>query len=449
MERIKGEKLKNIFLKYTIKIVLISILIVLLNLSLITMTIKFGLVYPANEEEANISENIDELKKEDSKPEKILKFPAVYGVFTKDGKYEEGNLENEKLVYETYTEGENAIGQGKYIKAIERGDSLLILVYSFKAKYKNEVLQRYLPNIEALGIILMVVEILLCIYILAYRNSKKISRNFQQTEEIIKNLNIDNLNFSLEESEIYEVNELLKGISYMQENLKNSLKQQWEKEEENKVKMQALMHDIKTPLTVIKGETELLLEEEGENKEDIAYIYENTLKIQKYLEELKNITDENIVDDFKEFDLMEFFNKYFLEIKKLSKYYNKKLIIENDLNGKKYLNYSEERLKRALNNVVVNALERAENTVVLKLNAEGKLIFTILDDGKGFSEEALVRGKEIFYTEDKGRNKNTNSHSGIGLYYSNKVLKEISGEIIIGNNRNKGAIVNIIIPLNA
>lgn len=71
-----------------------------------------------------------------------------------------------------------------------------------------------------------------------------------------------NLDFEINYSGVREIDECLVALDDMRYALKTSLQKQWETEQEKNRQMSALAHDIKTPLTVVRGNSELLLETE-------------------------------------------------------------------------------------------------------------------------------------------------------------------------------------------
>ena len=73
------------------------------------------------------------------------------------------------------------------------------------------------------------------------------------------------------------------------------------------------------------------------------------------------------------------------------------------------------------------------------------LLFTVIDTGSGFSQEALIHGTEQFYMDDSSRTSKT--HFGIGLYAANSIVQKHGGQLSLSNSiETGGAKVTIKIP---
>lgn len=114
--------------------------------------------------------------------------------------------------------------------------------------------------------------------------------------ELLKNttekIEQQDLDFVVESSKIYEINNILFSMDKMKLALKNSLEKQWMLEENRKEQISALAHDIKTPLTIIHGNTDLLIEinENPELLEYMEYISKGVTQIEKYINTLIDIS---------------------------------------------------------------------------------------------------------------------------------------------------------------
>lgn len=89
-----------------------------------------------------------------------------------------------------------------------------------------------------------------------------------------------------------EIDDCLSSIDEMRNALKDSLEKQWRAEQEKNRQMSALAHDIKTPLTVVRGNAELLSETKltEEQKSYIEYIANSALQMQNYVQTLIEVT---------------------------------------------------------------------------------------------------------------------------------------------------------------
>ena len=97
---------------------------------------------------------------------------------------------------------------------------------------------------------------------------------------------------------VKEIDDCLLSMDEMRSALKDSLNRQWKTEQDKNNQMSALAHDIKTPLTVVRGNAELLLETAltEEQRNYTNYITGSALQIQNYVQTLIEVTKS--VEDY-------------------------------------------------------------------------------------------------------------------------------------------------------
>lgn len=206
--------------------------------------------------------------------------------------------------------------------------------------------------------------------------------------------------------------------------------------------MSALSHDIKTPLTVVRGNAELLSETKltKEQKNMIDSIISNTARIQNYVQKLIDITksadgDWGTPEEVNTKDLL-------LEIRKqaseLAEVYRLK-IDWNEQWHSQTVTVMYDQVIRAVINIIQNAAEHTKNDGTITVHAEETnktLSFTVEDDGSGFTREALTHGTEPFFMDDAGRT--GEAHYGIGLYFAKTIAGQHGGRIVLTNSEKTG-----------
>ncbi|KAB1439842.1 ATP-binding protein [Candidatus Galacturonibacter soehngenii] len=124
-------------------------------------------------------------------------------------------------------------------------------------------------------------------------------------------------------------------------------------------------------------------------------------------------------------------------------------LVWNECYQSKWIQVDDSLLERAINNVVANAVEHTLQDGVITIEIEeekGYLIFSICDNGEGFTQEALKHATEQFYMGDRSRN--VKSHYGMGLYIADSVAKQHGGYLILENDADShGAKVIFHIPI--
>ena len=239
---------------------------------------------------------------------------------------------------------------------------------------------------------------------------------------------------------------MMSSLSGMKEALKDSLTRQWDAQQQKKEQLAALTHDIKTPLTVIKGNAELLAETDlsAENRECTDAILANVGSMEQYLEHMRQLLygrdraeETEVVTCAR---LKEQFKEAAMQIAAAEKV--PVVFQEDSLCGNVCCKPGP--VGRAWKNVVSNAVEHTDRArgIVVRLQMEvyeGQeyLTATVRDFGKGFSEQDLIYADQEFYSGDASRHDRT--HQGLGLAIAKKFLKEQGGMLCFYNHAESGA----------
>ena len=214
-------------------------------------------------------------------------------------------------------------------------------------------------------------------------------------------------------------------------------------------------HELKTPLTNIKGYT-IALEESIENKD------ENVKNFFKIINSNINKID-NLIYDFLNYSKYEGFKILNLSYIKAEELINETLfgltLLINNKNAKiqsnfmlfdenNYIYIDVEKIKLVMKNLIENALiyssKKPEINIEI-LEDENSYVFKISDNGLGIPEEERDKIFEKFYRVDKSRPMNF-SGSGLGLSIVKEIVHNYNGEIKITSESGSGSIFYIIIP---
>ena len=410
------------------------------------MLINIGAIYPANYAEYMISEVFEQIETSSEVTADLIPDICRYVVFSEDGTVLAGNLyENDvetarkALSYDNYSDGQ-------FYKVIPRTDGYVVLQYRLKPQYKSMWMNEHLPNPE----ILMTLFVFICcvgiMQIFAKRFGYRIRKKMAPMREALEQIGDRNLDFKVNYSGIREIDECLVALDDMRYALKTSLEKQWETEQEKSRQMSALAHDIKTPLTVVRGNSELLLETEltDEQKNYADYISGSALQIQNYVQTLIEVTKSQ--EGINQAPVRVQLSDILADIKKqtmgLSEVYqfniNWKKELKDD-SAEVVISVVYDHVVRAVMNVVRNAAEHTPKGGVINLSVTyngGELVFTVEDSGSGFTTEALAHGTEQFFMDDSSRT--GGSHYGIGLFFAKKVADEHGGRIVLANSKENG-----------
>lgn len=235
--------------------------------------------------------------------------------------------------------------------------------------------------------------------------------------------------------------------------LKDSLEKQWMLEENRKEQISALAHDIKTPLTIIHGNTDLLIEinENPELLEYMEYISKGVTQIEKYINTLIDIskTENGYILNKEAISMSEFIKDVLVQIEALASTKNLDVKFYKQDNLPKNITIDRELLFRAIMNIISNAIDYSpsQSKLYISVSVRNKYLkFVVTDCGSGFSKADLSKATEQFYTGDLSRN--SKSHYGMGLYIVNNIVQKHNGILYIENSvKTGGAMVTIEIPI--
>jgi len=275
--------------------------------------------------------------------------------------------------------------------------------------------------------------------------------HFETLNVITRYIKEQNLQFTPEFTHIKEFDDVIDSLIEMRDALRSSLEAQWRLEKNKKEQIGALAHDIKIPITIIKGNAELLslsIQNE-EQAEYTKYILGAGNQIEQYISQLIYLskTEESLTIHLEK----AFIDKLTETLQKdISAYKgNKKITISfKKENLKKEAEIDWQLLHRALLNILTNAVDYTPEDGTVSVHAEcdsDTLYFFVKDTGNGFSESGLKKATELFYMDDKARQ--SKGHYGMGLTFAKNAVNLHNGELTLGNTIEGGGEVRVKIPL--
>ena len=340
--------------------------------------------------------------------------------------------------------------QKRYL-LVTRENEYIVLQYYIGAQYTNEWMNKYLPSPDMLLIVLIAAGgIFVCLF-LTTRFAKKLRLQlvplFEATSEVAK----QNLDFEVGHSNIKEFEDVLISFSHMKESLKDSLEQQWKAEQMQKEQIAALAHDLKTPLTVIQGNADLISETELDEEQRLyaEYISSSSEQMQLYIRTLIDISRAatGYQLHMEDIDLPAYVEQLREQIDALCQ--TKKIGLQVEIEHlPAVLSVDKLLLERAIMNVVNNALDYSpqDSSISISMMGDnGSLKISVTDAGPGFSQEDLLHAEEQFYMADRSRS--SNLHFGMGLFITKSIVQQHDGQLILSNSEiTGGAQVTISIP---
>lgn len=461
MEIKKKEKtLAGLFFRYiacfcgSAAVVTVALLLVFLMLAL------GGFLLPANYAETVLTENEEEIRSAGESLEEWIPEGCTYGVYDQKGSWLWGSFsgaEREKA-WDQYEKDIIYIVGGGYYRfiALENGD-VCIVKYYLDMRYSNNRLNHFLPGPEALMPLLDVLLMFGVVLLLSRSFAKKLKLQLQKLSAITEKIAENDLEFETKTSEIREINEVMQSFGRMKDALQDSLQKQWDMEKQRQEQLSALAHDIKTPLTIIRGNGELLEEGElpEEERECAGYILASVKEIEQYLENMRRVLQGRA--NAAEQKVMSCINveKLFRDAaKQLSAAEKIPVAFEIEpCHGE--ICGCEENILRAWQNIVSNGAERTDRRrgidVFIRHTQRDGLHYlkaSVRDYGPGFSERDLRHAEEEFYSGDVSRH--GRHHQGLGLAIAKSFMEAQGGFLEYGNHSSgTGAEVSLWIKVES
>ena len=449
----KGQSLKNILFKYLLSIALGLVISVGLIIAFISLSYQFKWIFPANYTENLILEKRTDIATSKNFEKSLLPDNTSYLFLSKDEKVIETNMnKNIQDIAFNYHKGSGNSNSNLSFMEIQRSDGYVLVAYDLKPFYKSPWMQKNLPQVNNLFLSLLIIFCLISIITITLIWAKKLAKELNPLLEASEEIGKQNLDFQVKKSNVQEFNAILDSLEKMKVGLSESLRTNWREEEKKRNQISALSHDIKTPVSIIRGNSELLGETNLTKEQEtyLNYIRKNTNRIVKYVETLMLVNKSNQAN---ELNFNEIKTEKFVEnIEKLAKEFTStyKLNLLEDINyDDDFLIVDLKNFERAFLNILSNAEDQSpkNSTIKLIICSKGeKLQISILDQGHGFTSEDLLYATDQFYQGDKSRHSKENY--GIGLFVAEQIIDMHGGSLVLENRTDEiGAKVSILLPV--
>ena len=466
----KERKLSSFFLRFLLEAVLSVVLTGIVWLILLLLGIKLHIILPANYVEQEVRDFNDSLNMQNSVSPEMIPDGADYAIYHKDGLLQETNLSDSYLekadsVAASEQDLHLADISGRVYQRLETNSQILVLTYRIRSVFANPTMRRLFPDIETVGLIVFFLLLILNLTFVIKQNARRLAKELLILQNAADQIGEQNLDFKIAKTGIREFNQVADSLDALRTGLSCSLEEQWSMQQQKKRQFAALAHDIKTPLTIVRGNAELLAETELDTEQTSynQFILKNAEQIQSYVTKMIETAKEDIHDKNSANSLPVPFQRFLDELCENVKSLGHKKDLSVSFTSEtlpEYLPFPEAPVKRILNNLLDNAIyyspdhgtvtlhtcivTRADNT---SENSSGNRIlqFTISDEGCGFSAEALRLGTEEFYRDDTSRS--DSSHFGMGLTIVKQLVNGMDGTLILGNRPEGSGVVTVKLPV--
>ncbi|WP_270508379.1 sensor histidine kinase [Gemmiger formicilis] len=322
--------------------------------------------------------------------------------------------------------------------------SFCLLQYDYATPYADPALRDTLPDFQTCYILLLAVLILVW---LGWQTHCAVRAFAAETARL--NAAVDAIaarqleQIDTDGVRIREFSATLQALQTMGRELTGSLQTQWRMEQQRTEQIAALTHDLKTPLTVIQGNAELLEEDtlSDAQRAQLQAILRGTERARHYLAALRTAGAAPAVQaPLASHTLTE---RLAQTARALCAPAGIQFILQEEWQGT--IRAAENDLLRAAENLLDNAAAHTPRggTVTLTVVRENNsFILRVTDTGPGFTAEALARAGEMFYTDAA---RSDSSHQGLGLYSARRTAAAHGGTLRVYNT--PGGCAELCLPI--
>lgn len=257
------------------------------------------------------------------------------------------------------------------------------------------------------------------------------------------------LNFHIHYESKDEMGKLCDSFEKMRAALDDNTRQMWRSMEERKQLNAVFSHDLRTPLTVLRGSTDFLVNylPQGKISADkvmstVSAMSAHILRLENYVQlmsEIQRLEDSSIYTTNVNID--HFIKQLNSIAEVLVEGRHLKMTFENHI-AQTELHFDADTVIRIFENMLSNAIRYADKTISIGLESmNGMLCITVSDDGEGFSEEDLEQATKPFY---KRKAINGSGGFGLGLHICKILSEKHGGGLRIANNETCGVRVTVM-----
>ena len=303
--------------------------------------------------------------------------------------------------------------------------------------------------------VLVILVLLITALILVVWLYGSIIRPIGYLQKATREIRDGNLDFALEVDGNDEISDLCRDFEQMRRRLKENAEEKMQYDSESKVLISNISHDLKTPITAIKGYVEGILDGVANTPEKldkyVRTIYNKANDMDRLIDELtiySKIDTNRIPYEFAQIDVEEYFSSYAEEMRMDLESKNIELTYYNYLTEDVRIIADAEQLKRVMNNIISNSvkyLDKKRGIINLRIRDAGDFIqVEIEDNGRGIARKDLPYIFDRFFRADASRNSSTGG-SGIGLSIVKKIIEDHGGRIWATSKEGTGTIMHFVL----
>lgn len=395
--------------------------------------------------------------------EKQLQGKASYIIVRKEKKlYYTGNQEAAEIIFPELPSfsGENyTVDTGYYFSDMQKFVRQLDFTFQDGDRGSIFVITKVNTTISKTLLVDMFIAIIFILLFTSFMLTRWIHKGIYlpilDLNKAMQNIAEGNLDFSLSTNLKGELGSLYKNYEDMRLRLKETTEEKIESDRLNKELISNISHDLKTPITAIKGYVEGIMDGVADTPEKtnkyIKTIYTKANDMDNLINELtiySKINSNKIPYNFHRINVSDYFNDCIEEVGLELESKNIKLNYSNLLEPNTRIIADPEQIKRVINNIVGNSIKYMDKKKALIdiriLDEINSIRVEIEDNGKGIPTRELTNIFERFYRTDFSRN-SAQGGSGIGLSIVKKIIEDHGGYIWATSKEGEGTCLHFVV----
>lgn len=284
---------------------------------------------------------------------------------------------------------------------------------------------------------------------------RSIAAPLVKLKKATQNIKEGNLDFVLEVEGNDEFSELCRDFEEMRIRLKESTEEKILLDKENKELISNISHDLKTPITAVKGYVEGIMDGVADTPEKmdryVRTIYNKTNEMDHLINELtfySKIDTNRIPYTFSKLNVEDYFSDCAEEIGLELETRGIELVYANYVESGTLVIADGEQIRRVIHNIISNAIkymDKKKGIIQLRVKDVGDFVqVEIEDNGKGIGAKDLAYIFDRFYRTDVSRN-SSKGGSGIGLSIVKKILEDHGGKVWATSRLGIGTIMYFVL----
>lgn len=252
-----------------------------------------------------------------------------------------------------------------------------------------------------------------------------------------------------------EIGDLYRNYEDMRLRLKESTEENADSERQNRELISNISHDLKTPITAIKGYVEGIMDGVADTPEKmdkyIRTIYNKANDMERLINELtyySGIDNNRIPYNFHRINVADYFGDCVEEVGMDLEQRNIKFNYSNMTQPDTIVIADPEQMKKVINNIISNSvkyMDKPNGVIDIRiLDQTDSIRVEIEDNGKGIAQKDLGRIFERFYRTDASRN-SAQGGSGIGLSIVKKIVEDHGGYIWATAKEGEGTCMHFVL----